>query len=195
MLCSFDGCGKKVNAHGLCMGHYKQRRAGKELRALSQLRHQYLGLSEYERFMKWVGVEGPKECWLWKGSVHNTGGRTKYGQFTNADRGNELTHRAAWRLMRGPIPAGLFVLHTCDVPLCVNPNHLFLGRQLDNMIDMWSKKRGMLGEKHGNSKLTEALVRDIRSSKESGVQIARRLSLTPTTICDIRKRRTWKHLT
>jgi hypothetical protein len=193
-MCSFDGCERKVFGHGLCQAHYKQARAGKELRPIDTRRGQTVGMTEYQRFMHWVQVADTGSCWLWLGSIRSTGGNVKYGQFTNAAKQNESAHRAAWRLMKGPIPAGMSVLHHCDNPLCCNPRHLFSGTQADNMADMWKKKRGLRGSRHGNSKLTEDIVRDIRSSKESGVELARRLGLTPTTICDIRKRRTWTHI-
>ena len=155
---------------------------------------QYHGLSEYERFFKWTDVKGPNECWPWKGSIKNGW----HGQWRARDGSIELTHRAAWRLMKGPIPCGMFVLHKCDNPPCVNPTHLFLGTQSDNLKDMWAKGRGRpgvsRGENHGNAKLTADLVRDIRTSKESGVEMARRLGLSKTTIFDIRKRRSWKHI-
>ncbi len=156
---------------------------------------QYHGLSEYERFQKRINVKTPAECWEWTASRNNRGW---HGQWRAASGKIELTHRAAWRLMVGEIPAGLFVLHKCDNPLCCNPSHLFLGTQSDNMKDMWGKGRARpgkrMGETHGNSKVTADLVRDIRSSKESGVELAKRLSISPTTICDIRKRRTWRHI-
>lgn len=161
---------------------------------------QYHGLSEYERFLKWTDVRAAKDCWLWKGSRKaNVGSKVLWhGQWRTADGSIELAHRGAWRLMKGPIPKGLFVLHRCDNPACVNPTHLFLGTQADNISDMWGKGRArpkaQHGEDHGNSKLTADLIRDIRASKESGVELARRLSLSPTTICDVRKRRSWKHI-
>lgn len=190
-MCAFDGCGRPIAYKGLCSAHYNQQVRGETLRPV-QIQHH--GLSEYERLLKWTQVGGPDDCWNWLGSRKSGW----HGQWRNAAGQIELTHRAAWRLMRGPIPSGMFVLHRCDNPSCMNPTHLFLGSQSDNCKDMWNKGRArpkqLKGEQHGNSKLTAELVRDIRSSKESGSEIARRLSLSATTICDIRKRRTWKHL-
>jgi hypothetical protein len=83
-------------------------------------------------------------CWLWTGGTSGYG----YGHFSLPVRGCRTAHRAAWTLYRGQIPAGLHVLHKCDVRCCVNPSHLFLGTHSDNMRDMvrkgrWSKgKRG-----------------------------------------------------
>lgn len=74
-------------------------------------------------------------CHLWLGN-----GR-KYGRVTLAGQGM-YAHRLAWQFAHGPIPEGMMVLHRCDVGLCVNPDHLFLGTQTDNMRDMVSKGRG-----------------------------------------------------
>jgi hypothetical protein len=73
-------------------------------------------------------------CWLWTGA----GGR--YGSFMLNGRRRDA-HRAAWELYCGAIPAGTCVLHKCDVPMCVNPGHLFLGSHRDNTLDMINKGR------------------------------------------------------
>lgn len=195
-MCKFDGCEKKARSLGYCPAHYQQLRSGS---ALKPLQIQHHGLSEYDRFFKWVEVAGNDDCWKWLGSRQKReDGKEWHGQWRSGAGEIELTHRAAWRLMKGEIPGDLCVLHSCDNPFCVNPKHLFLGTQSDNANDMWAKGRARpktnLGEKHGMSKLTADLVRDIRSSQESGVELARRTGLTTTTICDVRKRRTWKHI-
>ena len=193
MQCTFDGCGKTAAALGLCPGHRRQQKAGEEIRPL-QL--QFHGLTEYARFFKRIVIGKLDDCWPWTGSVMKIGW---HGQWRNGEGGIEPTHRAAWRIMKGDIPAGSCVLHRCDNPICCNPSHLFLGSHSDNFKDMWSKGRArpgkLKGEAHGMSKLTADLVRDIRTSKEAGNVIAVRLSLSPTTVCDVRKRRTWKHIT
>lgn len=191
MECSFEGCTKKARGK-YCPAHYQQMYKGKEMKPLQV---QYHGLTEETRFFKRVIVGSTTECWPWTGSVIKAGW---HGQWRNASGQVELTHRAAWRLFKSPIPEGAFVLHRCDNPICVNPSHLFLGSQSDNMRDMWAKGRArpkvLLGEKHGMSKVTESMVREIRSSSLSGVELSRKFGITPTTVCDIRKRRTWDHL-
>jgi|AntAceMinimDraft_17_1070374.scaffolds.fasta_scaffold31345_6 hypothetical protein len=122
-----------------------------------------------DRFWDKVDKRGLDECWPWTGS-HNTSG---YGEINRGLRGkgNILAHRASWEIHNGPIPEGkgwhgMCVLHHCDNPECVNPAHLFLGTQADNMRDMHVKNRrsydtAARGENHGNAKLTNQDVREI----------------------------------
>lgn len=190
-VCSFEGCGKKHLARGLCIGHYYQKQRGEELRPLQK---QFHGLSEYDRFMARIQKREESGCWEWQGSRLPTG----YGRWRNAADKIELASRAAWRLFKGPIPDGMFILHHCDNPACANPAHLFMGNQRDNMLDMWGKARARpgtsRGEKHGMSKITKEIVLAIRASDEQGTVLAARYGLAPATIGDIRKRRTWKHI-
>lgn len=90
-----------------------------------------------ERFWEKV-VTSPDSCWLWTGAQSPRG----YGAFV-VSRGDVRTaSRVSWELVNGPIPDGLWVLHRCDNPPCVNPDHLFLGTHQDNMDDMAQKGRG-----------------------------------------------------
>src|SRR5205085_12214412 len=84
-----------------------------------------------------------------------------------------LAHRVAFALLVGPIPPFLCVLHRCDNPRCVNPDHLFLGTMSDNMRDRTQKGRSASGEKNGRSKLTIALVSEMRRRHKSGESIRR----------------------
>jgi hypothetical protein len=101
-------------------------------------------------------------------------------------------------LTRGEIPAGLQVCHHCDNTLCVNPNHLFLGTQQENMEDMARKGRrrslGLQGEAHGMAKLSVEDVRAIRDSAESGMSLSRRYNVTDVLIGKIRRRELWRHI-
>jgi Autographiviridae endonuclease len=144
-----------------------------------------------ERFAKFVHQVGPDECWLWMGSMCH-----KYGQVSTGKHGKAmLAHRAAWIIAHDSIPAGLQVLHRCDNPRCVNIAHLFLGTQRDNMHDMIAKGRdGFRGERHGAAKLTEAIVREIRTSPDTGRALAKRFGVPFQTISNVRRRKSWKHV-
>lgn len=125
-------------------------------------------MTDQERF--WSKVDKSGECWEWTASKDGSGyGKMLYrGALVRASR-------LAWMFTFGEIPEDLFVCHHCDNPGCVNPEHLFLGTQKDNMLDMVAKDRqrkiGQLGEHNGRAKLTEADVREIRIRYEEGQSI------------------------
>jgi hypothetical protein len=145
--------------------------------------------------------KGPA-CWEWTGSLRggsSKGRRTRYGGFTRG-KVRVYAHRFAWELAHGPVPAGLWVLHHCDNPRCVRPDHLFLGDHHDNMRDMMAKGRhyspALRGEQHGQAKLSEAQVREIRQlAGTMGMeQIARRYGVSGSIVALIIKRRRWTYL-
>lgn len=108
---------------------------------------------------------------------------------------HQSAHRVIWEDSNGPIPEGQCVLHTCDRPRCVNINHLFLGDRRDNMLDMWEKKRGVVGDAHPNAQFSEDDVRYIRDHTEiSGAEFGRLYGVSPNTIYAIRARRSWAHV-
>jgi hypothetical protein len=106
-------------------------------------------------------------------------------------------HRMSWELHRGAIPAGLCVLHHCDVRACVNPAHLFLGTHLDNSDDKVAKGRQARGDTSGKRKLTERKVSRIKArllSGEGPAVLAREAGVTSSTISAIATGRTWRHV-
>jgi hypothetical protein len=149
-----------------------------------------------ERFWEKVNILSEEECWEWKAYVIPDKG---YGTFWYMGE-NTFSHRMSWFLANGNIPSGLEVLHRCDNPPCVNPRHLFLGTQKDNMQDMIQKGRRflMIGELHANSVLTANDVIEIRRRrKETGEHydsIGRDFNLHSNYARDICTYKTWKHL-
>lgn len=152
-----------------------------------------------DRFWKHVDKSG--ECWIWTASFQGW-----YGQIKSDGNSVIGAHRASWIIHNGPIPDGLWVLHRCDNPACVNPDHLFLGTHDDNMRDMAEKGRQGLvnhperaprGERNRHAKLSESDVLTIRTAHASGVgttALSRQYGVYETTIADIVSRRTWKHI-
>ena len=127
----------------------------------------------------WSKVKKHRRCWLWTGSRdrHPRGKGFTYGTFGVGSRTDNSckhlkAHRVAWELTYGPIPKGKKVLHRCDVPHCVRPDHLFIGTQADNMDDMMKKGRGVqhTGEKHGNAKFTNLQADKIRKRYIKGAR-------------------------
>ncbi len=135
----------------------------------------------------WAKVRRTETCWLWMGSVSGGGG-LKHGQVLIRPlfRTPQKAHRIAWMLARGPIPAGMQVNHHCDVPTCVNPEHLYLGTQLDNMRDAVARQRFPKARKP--RKLPDESVQAIRSLYAAGVSqtvIARSFDVTLSCINQI----------
>jgi hypothetical protein len=131
-------------------------------------------------------------CWIWKGTVGNHG----YGVSSFASV-NMTAHRISWQLYKGDIPRGLFVLHRCDVRLCVNPDHLFLGSHQENMADCYNKQRNARGDSHGNAKLTCEQVMEIKNTpnnRGAGVFLSKKFGISQGTVSQIRNGSAWKHL-
>ncbi len=132
-------------------------------------------------------------CWLWLGPAQNMG----YG-VVNYQRKAHLAHRIAYEITNGPIPEGMEICHRCDVPLCVNPDHLFMGSHAENMGDCRKKGRiripGFQGSAHGNAKLSESDVRAIRADGRSLNFLAAKYKISKTTVSEIKSRKSWTHI-
>lgn len=110
-------------------------------------------------------VDEKTGCWNWIGATYPTG----YGYVWNEQTKKPMrAHRAAYALLVGPIPDSLCVLHRCDNTRCCNPEHLFLGSQLDNITDRCQKRRSATGETHARAKLTGRQVEEIRNRFAAG---------------------------
>lgn len=188
--CSIDGCSRPLQARGWCAAHYaKWKKYGDPLVVKQAQMH---GVSLLERFVANVKV-GPL-CWEWASFKDPKG----YGRISI----NEvpiLAHRLSYEFTHGvKLTPDQHVMHTCDNPGCVRPSHLQLGDQAANMADKMKKGRHVYGtskgEAHGGAKLTEAVVRDIRASADTGVALAARYGISTTQVSDIRRRRVWRHL-
>lgn len=138
-----------------------------------------------------VAVDPTTGCWLWIGYIQSKG----YGQIEVCGK-LLLAHRFAWTVYHDDTePVGL-LLHRCDTPACVNPEHLFEGTHMDNHLDAVAKGRvdPMAVSRHSHKprrrKLTDDQVRQIRSGLDSDLGYARRFGVARNTVCNIRNRRT-----
>jgi hypothetical protein len=132
-------------------------------------------------------------CWLWDEFTDKDG----YGRLT-INYKDCRAHRVSWELHRGEIPKGMWVLHKCDTPSCVNPDHLFLGTVKENADDRERKGRGALGDQEGqnnrSAKLTEANVLAIRADTRSQSAIIKDYGISSSQVFRIKNRQRWAHL-
>jgi hypothetical protein len=162
----------------------------------------------------WSKVDTDGECWLWTGALNRCG----YGE-VRAFAKKQSAHRVAWEITNGSIPEAQHVLHRCDTPACVNPDHLFLGSHTDNMRDMSRKGRSgptnhpermargdrngarlypermPRGEQNSSSKLTWKQVREIRARWAAGgvhkAALAREYGISHSNLNFIILNKTW----
>jgi hypothetical protein len=145
-----------------------------------------------ERF--WAKVCKTDGCWTWTASTNRYG----YGKIGSGGRygGWVQAHRLSFEMAFGRIPAGMCVLHRCDNPPCVRPDHLFLGSPADNIHDMIAKgrrpMRRVAGERNGRARLTAQIVHEIRDSDVPARELAQRFGVTPAAVRHVRTGRNWK---
>ena len=152
------------------------------------------GLTVVDLF--WTKVEKTDSCWIWTGSRKPKG----YGHLRHANK-DYNAHRLSYELANGPIPALMEVMHTCDVPYCVNPAHLKLGSHAENMADCRDKRRHSYGERNHHAKLTEDDVRAIRRDyrrtsprRTNASELAERYGVASSRISAIINGHQWSHI-
>lgn len=130
----------------------------------------------------WRDVERTETCWLWTGWTSKDG----YGRLTYKTK-EIYTHRLSWQIHNGEIPVGLLVLHECDTPACVRPDHLFLGTHGDNGRDRATK--GRTRNQYGSPTCSPDEVHYIKQLYRAGGisqrEIARRTGVHPVIINNI----------
>jgi hypothetical protein len=129
-------------------------------------------------------------CWEW---ISHLDRQKKYGIFNYQAR-HWRAHRLSYWFHKGEFNLDLYVCHTCDNPLCVNPDHLFLGTTQDNTSDRVKKDRSAKGEKNGDSRLTDDQVKSIKSSLESVTELSKKYKVSRTTVYKIKNRQSWQHI-
>jgi hypothetical protein len=139
----------------------------------------------------WSKVHKTTTCWLWTAHTDRDG----YGTIT-ANKRQYRAHRYSLIIHGHTVPKTSKVLHTCDNPSCVNPAHLKIGTQQQNIVDRQNKKRQAVGERVGASKLTEQDVLDIRNAYPAIKlrELARKYNVSEGTIRCVVRRLTWQHI-
>lgn len=148
----------------------------------------------------WNKVDKTDQCWIWTGRTYR-----KYGAYSHKGK-KYRAHRAVWESIHGAIPVGMVICHKCDNPSCVNPDHLFIGTQADNVRDCKEKGRirhgdylppPIRGSANPNAKLKESDVIEIRKAHQNGATqlgIAKQYGVHPSIIWQIIHGRAWTHV-
>jgi hypothetical protein len=183
-VCAVHGCSEYVKSRSLCQKHLQRKvKYGKDPHVVLPR-----DLDDAGKFrLRYQESDG---CWEWKGRKDVKG----YGQFTSRDNGvkHKRAHRMAYELKHGSITDNLLVCHKCDNPGCVNPDHLFLGTDSDNMVDMVKKNRHVPGK--GNKLSPEDVLMIRNASNLTHSVLAEMFNTTRANIGMIVNRKTWKHI-
>lgn len=179
--CSIDGCNRAHEARGYCALHYSRaRRHGDPLNGNIKA----VPTDPVERLKHHGWSVSARGCWEFMGARDARG----YGVL-RIRRRVVKAHRLAYEAWVGTLASTDLVMHSCDNPPCINPEHLSKGTHAENMAQMAMRARS------GKTKLSEDQVLEILSSvDESCVELARRFGVTQTAISRIRLGRTWRHL-
>jgi len=149
-----------------------------------------------QRFAEKVVLIPFSDCHFWTGSTKKFG----HGALSSGNNTWVFAHRFSYEMKNGPVPEGKFVLHHCDNPACVNPEHLYVGDKKDNAKDRENRNRGnhASGVSHGRSKLSASQVRDIRDEFDTGKYSFRQLGkiygVDGKSIADIVDYRNWSNV-
>lgn len=147
-----------------------------------------------ERFHHSYSPDPNSGCWLWDKCIAGFG----HGQINIGKNKKVQAHRFAYELYVGPIPEGMLVRHKCDVPCCVNPDHLLLGTHADNVRDRCERNRSALGTKNGRAKLDDATVWTIINVQRligfSPKLMAQNYQVDQKVIRNIQSRESWRHI-
>lgn len=141
-----------------------------------------------QRFWAKVDKTIISDCWLWTGAKASYG----HGRFTVHTKIVVRSHRFIWEILHGVIPEGMVICHKCDNTACVNPEHLFMGTQADNIRDMHLKKREIRGSKCPWAKLTKEQSLDIKNDTRPQRKIAKEYGICQQSVSLIKQGKNWK---
>lgn len=180
--CNVPGCDREATGRQMCNVHYQRwyKRGSTDLpRYEDRLKRRLLAKYRADN----------NGCWIWTGSTAH------YGHGIISVHGKHaLAHRISWTLHHGPIPDGVMICHKCDVPACINPDHLYVGNAKTNSADMVSRNRIARGETSGTAKLTAKQVIAIRKDDRTRSDIAADFGVSTTMVNNIKSGKAWRHL-
>lgn len=191
-ICGFEDCSRKAVCKGYCDKHYRRLlRRGSVYDYGSRVVMSGTALEKFHQKYKKNESTG---CWLWTGSTRPNGKGVLYPRHTDDDGKSVSAHRFSHQHYRGDV-AGKFVCHTCDTPLCVNPDHLVAETHQWNMMDMRNKNRSYRGEGEdaNSSVLTNKQARQIKDSSLSQSKLAKIYGVSQTTISRIKRGESYVH--
>lgn len=192
-ICCIKECKNPSLALGLCNKHWRRNKKYGSPVAIRHHAGMYIGMPAEDRFHgRYRKV--PSGCWEWTGCRDGDG----YGSFKGDVRGipYQRAHRFSYALHKGDVPKGMHVCHTCDNPSCVNPDHLWIGTNRENMHDKIAKNRHNIrkGEDNAHAKITQEQAQQILVDPRPYTLIAAEYGLMPSTIGSIKNRASWTML-
>lgn len=185
-ICKVENCHKLTTDKGYCRQHYYRSRT-------RGLEGKYTIVGDDAARLRGNCQVDKNGCWIWIRSCWNGYGKTIL-------KGKAMqAHRASWKVFVNDIPKGRQVNHKCHVRSCINPSHLYLGDQKQNMEDMKlaGRERKLRGSENGSSKLKESdivQIRDLSKEGSSAKQLAKTFNTCLSNIRQIVSRNTWKHV-
>lgn len=187
MNCAFDGCERDAVSKGYCDKHYRRILRRGDVNDFGSRKVEEG--NAVERFHKKYEIR-ETGCWIWTAGTRPNGKDVPYPRHWTEDGKSIGAHRFSFELVHGAIPKSMYVCHKCDTPLCVNPDHLFVGTHHDNMRDMVKKKRSFTGrgeDKKGRAKLTNQQANQIKKMDVSQSKLASMFGVSQTTIGRIKR--------
>jgi len=168
--CAVEDCDRTARTKGLCGKHYQRKLKtgdpeGVRTKSLEQ------------RFWEKVAKAGPDECWEWTGARYQLG----YGRFVLPGKRHGRAHCFSYELAYGPIPKGMYVLHSCDNPPCVNPAHLSVGTQAQNMDQMVKRERR-------RRRFPDEVLIAVRDSPEPQRTLAKRYGMSQSYVSTVKRK-------
>lgn len=187
--CNFNNCERKAVCKKYCDMHYRRLLKNGDVNDCGSRKVESGNVTD--RFHKKY-IKQENGCWIWSGGTRPNNKGVLYPRITDGKK-DIGAHRFSYMMMHGEIKSDMYVCHKCDTPLCVNPDHLFIGTHQDNMKDMVNKGRSHkgFGENANSSKLTNEEAKIIRAMDLSQSEIAFLFKVSQTTISRIKRKESY----